>query len=104
MEEDELQKIFGEVEGRHNWFRRRVVSRKQVFRLGDTVRIKSGPYASFIGTVVGINQAKSLLKVAVTIFGHVKPMRLSFSDVEKVGPLSFGQINRDMLRFQQRAQ
>ena len=84
MTEDELHKIFGEVQGRGSWFRRKVVSQKQVFRLGDAVRIKSGPFASFMGTVVGINQAKSLLKVVVTIFGHVKPLKSSFSDVEKV--------------------
>ena len=83
MTEDELQKIFGEIGERGGWFRRRV-SQKQVFRLGETVRIKSGPFASFMGTVVGINQAKSLLKVAVTIFGHMRLLKLSFSEVEKV--------------------
>jgi transcription antitermination factor NusG len=84
MTEDELLKLFGEGGGRTGWFRRKVVSQKQVFRIGDSVRIKSGPFASFVGTVVGINQAKSLLKVAVTIFGHRKPLKLRFSEVEKV--------------------
>lgn len=82
MTEDELRKIFGAGGG---WFRRRIiVSHKQVFKLGETVRITSGPFAQFLGTVVGINQAKSLLKVTVTIFGHVRPLKLSFSEVEKV--------------------
>jgi transcriptional antiterminator NusG len=66
------------------WFRRKVVSQKQMFRVGDSVRIKSGPFASFTGTVIGVNQAMSLLKVAVTILGHQKPLRLRFSEVEKV--------------------
>ncbi len=86
MAEDEFSNILGEVERRGSWFRRLAVSPKQVFRLGDTVRIKSGPFASFKVTVVGINQAKSLLKVAVTIFGHGKSLKLSFSEVEKIGP------------------
>jgi transcriptional antiterminator NusG len=56
------------------------------FRLGDTVRIKSGPFASFTGKVEGINQAKSLLKVTVNIFGRVHPVNLRFLDIEKVSP------------------
>jgi transcription antitermination factor NusG len=84
MREDELLKILGEGGGRTGWFRRKIVSRKQGFQVGDSVRIKSGPFASFVGTVIGINQAKSLLKVAVTIFGHQKPLKLRFSEVEKV--------------------
>jgi transcription termination/antitermination protein NusG len=54
------------------------------FRLGDTVRIKSGPFASFTGKVEGINQTKSLLKVMVNIFGRARPVKLRFLDVEKV--------------------
>jgi transcriptional antiterminator NusG len=54
------------------------------FRLGDVVRIKSGAFAAFTGRVEGINQAKRLLKVVVDIFGRVTPVKLKFSDVEKV--------------------
>ena len=54
------------------------------FRLGDTVRIKSGPFQSFTGKVEGINQAKALLKVLVNIFGRTQPVKLRFLDVEKV--------------------
>jgi transcriptional antiterminator NusG len=54
------------------------------FKLGDTVRIKSGPFASFTGKVEGINQAKSLLKVMVNIFGRARSLKLRFLDVEKV--------------------
>jgi transcriptional antiterminator NusG len=55
----------------------------QILRLGDTVRIVSGPFVSFTGKIEGINQAKALLKVKVTIYGREKPIKLSFSDVEK---------------------
>jgi len=54
------------------------------FRLGETVRIKSGPFQNFTGKVEGINQAKSLLKVSVNIFGRAQPVKLRFLDVEKV--------------------
>lgn len=53
------------------------------FRLGETVRIKSGPFASFTGKVEGINQAKSLVKVMVNIYGRSQGVKLRFLDVEK---------------------
>ncbi|PYS85914.1 MAG: hypothetical protein DMF70_03275 [Acidobacteria bacterium] len=56
----------------------------QVFRLGDTVRVLYGPFGSFTGKIEGINQAKSLVKVKVAIFGRDKPLKLNFRAVEKV--------------------
>ena len=58
--------------------------KKQTFRLGDTVRILSGPFVSFTGKVEGINQSKALLKVKVAIYGRNEPLRLNFADVEVV--------------------
>jgi len=58
--------------------------RNQTFRLGDTVRIVSGPFVSFTGKIEGINQSKALLKVKVAIYGRDTPIKLSFADVEVV--------------------
>ena len=58
--------------------------RPQTFKLGDTVRIVSGPFVSFTGKIEGINQAKALLKVKVAIYGRNNPIKLNFSDVENV--------------------
>jgi transcriptional antiterminator NusG len=52
------------------------------YKPGDMVRIKSGPFNSFMGKVEGINQAKSLLRITVKIFGNTR-IALKFSDVEK---------------------
>jgi transcriptional antiterminator NusG len=60
---------------------------KRIYRVGDMVRIKAGPFAAFSGKVEVINQSKSLLKVAVEIFGRVTPVKVSFSEAEK---LEFG--------------
>ena len=76
MTEDEIQRMLQGIPSKKN--------SRFTFRLGDTVRIKSGPFASFTGKVEGINQAKSLLKVMVNIFGRAKPVKLGFLDVEKV--------------------
>jgi transcription antitermination factor NusG len=56
----------------------------QTFRLGDTVRVLSGPFALFNGTVEGINQAKRLLKVRIEIFGREHPLKLGYDEVETV--------------------
>jgi transcriptional antiterminator NusG len=56
----------------------------QTFRLGDTVRVLSGPFALFTGTIEGINQAKRLFKVRIEIFGREQPLQLDYSEVEKV--------------------
>ena len=57
-----------------------------IFRLGETVRIKCGPFQNFTGKVEGINQSKSLLKIRVDVFGRAQPIKLRFLDVEKVSP------------------
>jgi transcriptional antiterminator NusG len=54
------------------------------FRLGDVVRIRAGAFASLTGRIEGINQARRLLRVAVEIFGRVTPIKLKFSDVDKI--------------------
>ena len=75
MTDDEIQNILRGIQNKQSGF---------TIRLGDTVRIKSGPLASFTGKVEGINQAKSLLKIMVNIFGQSKSLKLTFSDVEKI--------------------
>ena len=78
MTDDEIQNMLRGIPNKNSRF---------AFRLGDTVRIKSGPFASFTGKVEGINQAKSLLKVMVNIFGSSKAVKLRFLDVEKISVL-----------------
>lgn len=56
----------------------------RVFRLGDRVRILEGPFASFTGTVEGINQAKLLLKVRVDIYGRRSDVKVRFGAAEKI--------------------
>ena len=54
------------------------------YEIGEVVRIKSGPFASFTGKVEEINEEKTTLKVSITIFGRSTPYELNFLDVEKV--------------------
>jgi len=44
----------------------------------------TGPFAAFTGKVEGINQSKTLLKVRVDIFGRPTPVKVLFSEAEKL--------------------
>ncbi len=54
------------------------------FEVGDTVRVKEGPFADFTGQVVEINEDQLRLKVLVNIFGRETPVELEFSQVAKL--------------------
>jgi transcriptional antiterminator NusG len=61
---------------------------KPAFRLdfeeGDVVRIISGPFADFNGTIDEINVDQSKVKVLVNIFDRETPVELSFDQVARV--------------------
>ncbi|MDQ3710388.1 MAG: transcription termination/antitermination protein NusG [Actinomycetota bacterium] len=51
---------------------------------GENVRVTSGPFADFTGTISEINADQSKLKVLVSIFGRETPVELSFDQVAKL--------------------
>ena len=57
---------------------------KVLWEVGETVRIKEGPFTDFNGSVEDVNYDKSKVRVAVTIFGRATPVELDFAQVEKV--------------------
>jgi transcription termination/antitermination protein NusG len=54
------------------------------FEEQESVRVTSGPFANFTGTISEINVDQSKLKVLVNIFGRETPVELGFDDVAKL--------------------
>lgn len=54
------------------------------FEVGETVRVKEGPFADFSGEVAEINVDQLKLKVLVNIFGRETPVELEFGQVAKI--------------------
>ncbi len=51
---------------------------------GESVRVKEGPFADFLGTIAEINPDHMKLKVLVNIFGRETLVEMDFSQVSKL--------------------
>lgn len=54
------------------------------YDLEDSVKVMTGPFENFIGTVKEINKEKHKVKVMVSMFGRETPVELEFSQVQKI--------------------
>jgi len=52
--------------------------------VGESVRVISGPFENFIGSIEEIQPDKGKLKVLVSMFGRETPIELDFSQIEKI--------------------
>lgn len=57
---------------------------KQDFEIGEFVKIISGPFSDFTGSIDEIYADKSKIKINVQIFGRQTPVEVEFTEVEKI--------------------
>lgn len=54
------------------------------FEVGETVRVKDGPFADFSGQIAEINEDQLKVKVLVNIFGRETPVELEFTQIARL--------------------
>jgi transcriptional antiterminator NusG len=73
----EIKRIMGEVERKDG-----IEIMAAPFEKGDNVKVISGPFLDFSGSVEEINEDKQKVKVIVSIFGRPTSIELDFFQVE----------------------
>ena len=53
-------------------------------KVGDQVKISSGPFADFIGEITEVYPDKAKLRATVSIFGRETPVELEYKQIQKV--------------------
>jgi transcription termination/antitermination protein NusG len=54
------------------------------FEIGETVKVKEGPFANFEGKIEDIDRDKAKIKVLVNMFGRETPVELDFTQIDKI--------------------
>ncbi|MCX7956131.1 MAG: transcription termination/antitermination protein NusG [Patescibacteria group bacterium] len=77
ISEKEVQAIMKFVEQEQPKF-------KAKFSVGEAVKIVSGPFADFLGTIEAIDEERGKVRVLVSIFDRETPVELDFLQVQKI--------------------
>ena len=75
----EVEKILGDAESKEAKPKLKID-----LRVGESVKIKEGPFENFDGVVEEVVPSKGLVKVVVTIFGRPTPVELEYWQVESI--------------------
>ncbi len=57
---------------------------KIMFKEGEAVRVKEGPFKNFTGNIEETNSEKGKIKVMISIFGRPTPVELEAWQIEKI--------------------
>jgi transcription termination/antitermination protein NusG len=75
----ELRRFLGEPEKAQ----KKAAAFRPAWEAGDSVRVVTGPFADFNGTIESISLEQSKVVVLVNIFGRDTPVELGFEDILK---------------------
>jgi len=76
LQEHEVRNILEAAEGN--------VKITPEWKKGEVIRVTSGPFADFNGTIEEVNTDKQKVKVLISIFGRDTPVELDFNQIERV--------------------
>jgi len=79
LREEEVRRILGQ----HDKQERQEIS-EIPFEIGDSVKIKEGPFKDFNGVVDEIHPEKGKVKVMVSVFGRSTPVEVDFIHVSPI--------------------
>lgn len=77
LQPHEINSILEQVEGPE-------LPIKVAWEAGEVVRVTSGPFADFQGTIEEVNIPKEQIRVLISLFGRDTPVTLGFGDIEKI--------------------
>ena len=78
LKPDEVKRFLGNHDGGDGPIK---VTEAAPFKVGDSVKVKDGPFIDFSGVVQEVNHEKQKLKVSVSIFGRSTPVELDYLQV-----------------------
>jgi transcriptional antiterminator NusG len=79
LTENEVKSVLDQIERS-----REQVATEVPFSQGENIKVITGPFAGFMGTVEEINPDRRRVKVMVTIFGRSTPIDLDFLEVQPI--------------------
>lgn len=53
-------------------------------KVGETIKVTSGPFETFMGVIEHINMEKQTLRVLISMFGRETPVELEFNQIQKI--------------------
>jgi len=53
-------------------------------KIGQSIRVVSGPFEDFVGIVEGVNTEKHSVKVRISMFGRETPVELEYDQIETI--------------------